>query len=365
MNDELHCLLALTRLPGLGLRGASLLYQQAGSAAALFRYKDRLEQLIPDISPRAVTAFASADEALRRAEAELTFADAHHIRCLTPDSPEWPVRLHHCDDAPLVLFYRGTADLNARHILCVVGTRRCTDYGKALCREFLTELQRAVPRLLVVSGLAYGIDIHAHRAALGCGLPTVGVLAHGLDRLYPAMHRQTACDMLAQGGLLTEFMSGTVPDKGNFVRRNRIVAGMSDACLVVESADKGGALITAGIAQSYGRDVFAVPGRVGDPSSAGCNTLIRKSVAGLVECGMDVAEAMGWATAAQPVQRELFPDLSPVEERVVRALGGSDGKSVNQLVVETDLPVQELLSQLFELEMRGIVRSLSGGLYRV
>ena len=363
MSEEQICTLALDFLPGLGLRSALALYRAAGSAAALFRHADDLRRFLPDVPERVVNAFRSAGGALKKAEAEVRFAEEHHIRCLLQADSDYPVRLKECDDAPLALFYRGTASLNTQHILCVVGTRRCTDYGKKLCRELITDLKRLVPDVLIVSGLAYGIDIHAHRAALDCGLDTVGVLAHGLDRIYPALHRQTACDMLSHGGLLTEFRSGTVPDKGNFVRRNRIVAGMSDACLVIESADKGGALITAGIAQSYGRDVFAVPGRVGDERSAGCNALIRGNVAALVGSASDLAESMGWSVSAKPVQRELFPELSSAEASVVNALRGSDGKPLNQLVVETDRPVQELLALLFDLEMKGVVRALAGGLY--
>lgn len=185
--------------------------------------------------------------------------------------------MRECDDAPLALFYRGNADLNTLHIINIVGTRHATPYGQDICTRFLADLSALYPDTLIVSGLAYGIDIHAHRAALQNHFKTIGVLAHGLDRIYPAEHRKTAVSMLEQGGLLTEFTSGTNPDRQNFVKRNRIVAGMSDATVVIESAAKGGALITAELAESYHRDCFAFPGRCNDEYSIGCNNLIRKT----------------------------------------------------------------------------------------
>jgi DNA processing protein len=267
-----------------------------------------------------------------------------------------------------VLYYRGTADLNQTRVINIVGTRRSTPYGEDLIRQFITDLQQWCPQVLVVSGLAYGVDICAHRHALENGYETVGVLAHGLDQIYPRMHRATAIEMLRQGGLLTEFMSQSVADKINFVARNRIVAGMADATLVVESAEKGGSLITTGIAEGYGRDVFAVPGRVGDKASAGCNLLIRDNRAVLLQSAEEFVEAMGWATAkkeSEPVQRELFPELSPDEMAVFEALKDSDGKHLNMLTVETNIPIGQLSSILFEMELRGIVRLLSGGMYKL
>ena len=249
-----------------------------------------------------------------------------------------------------------------------MGTRKATEYGKSFCQRFLNDLATLCPDTLIISGLAYGIDISAHRQALAHGLSTIGVLAHGLDQIYPRMHRSTAIEMLSHGGLLTEFTSKSVADKINFVARNRIVAGMADATLVVESAEKGGSLITAGIAEGYGRDVFAVPGRIGDKASAGCNLLIRNNRAGLLQSAEEFVETMGWATAkkeSEPVQRELFPELSTDEMVVFEALKGSNGKHLNMLTVETNIPIGRLSSILFEMEMRGIVRLLSGGVYRL
>lgn len=308
MNEkELLCRLALPLLPGIGLVSARHLIQAAGSATMLFEHTHELPALIPGLSPKIATAFQHT-EVFRVCEAELSFAQKHQIQYLTEDDEAYPSRLRECPDAPLVLFYKGSANLNSRHILSIVGTRNATDYGKSLCQRFMQELSTLLPDTLIVSGLAYGIDIHAHREALSRGFDTVGVLAHGLDRIYPAVHRRTATEMLTQGGLLTEFMSGTNPDRQNFVKRNRIVAGLSDATLVVESGPKGGSLITAEIAESYQRDCFAFPGRVGDTYSTGCNVLIQKNRAALIQSAEDVVKAMNWdhtPVVPQVVQRQL------------------------------------------------------------
>ena len=252
----------------------------------------------------------------------------------------------------------------------MVGTRRATDYGKQFCADFLRDLAVLCPDALVVSGLAYGIDIHAHRAALANHLSTVAVLAHGLDRIYPYVHRKTAIDMLPQGGLLTEFLTGTNPDKHNFVSRNRIVAGMSDATIVVESAAKGGSLITAELAEGYHRDCFAVPGRITDESSIGCNRLIRDNKAALIQDAEEFVRIMGWAVAEQPVriegiQRNLFPELTEEEELVVRILMRQGDLHINALVVEADIPVNRMSALLFELEMKGVVKAMVGGVYHL
>jgi DNA processing protein len=258
--------------------------------------------------------------------------------------------------------------LDALHVVSVVGTRHATPYGADLCHSFVRDLKELCPDVLIVSGLAYGIDINAHRAALQYGFPTVGVLAHGLDRIYPAVHRKTAVAMLEHGGLLTEFMSGTNPDRQNFVKRNRIVAGMSDATIVVESADKGGALITAELAESYHRDCFAFPGRTTDVYSKGCNSLIKNNKASLILSVEDFVEAMGWIAhkPKEVVQRELFPDLTEEEKKVVDLMQQlSDGIQINTLVVEANIPINRMSALLFELEMKGVVRALAGGVYRL
>ena len=367
-DQELLYRLALTLLPGIGNVGANKLLRTAGNATVLFEHSNELEDIVPDVSPKLKDVFDCPDT-LRLCEAELNFAEKNRIACLTDADEAFPSRLRECDDAPIVLFYRGSADLNKQHIVSMVGTRNATDYGKELCLKFVTELHELMPDVLIVSGLAYGIDIHSHRAALQNGFDTVGVLAHGLDRIYPAVHRRTAVEMVSHGGLLTEFMSGTNPDRQNFVKRNRIVAGMSDATIVVESAAKGGSLITADIAESYQRDCFAFPGRITDHASEGCNALIRANRAALLQNAEEFVQAMGWdkkKTAPRNVQRQLFPELSEEEQIIVSLLQKQpDGLQINTLVVESNIPVNRMSGILFELEMKGIIRMAAGGVYRL
>lgn len=367
--NEQACCLALTRTPGLGLTGACTLIKSMGSATAVYEQRTALKTLIPGISGKVVKALGER-EPFARAEEELDFCEKNQIRCLSFYDEAYPSRLRECSDAPLVLFYRGNADLNALRIVSIVGTRHATPHGQDLCLRFLDDLQQLCPDTLVVSGLAYGIDIHAHRASLQHGLKTIGVLAHGLDRIYPPEHRKTAINMLEQGGLLTEFMSRTSPDRQNFVKRNRIVAGMSDATLVIESAAKGGALITAELAGSYHRDCFAFPGRYNDPYSIGCNNLIKTNQATLITSAEDLVKAMNWAcTSAETrpvVQRQLFPEVSEEESRIIQRLQKTpEGLQINMLVVETNIPVNRMNALLFELELKGMVRALAGGVYRL
>ena len=337
-REECICSIALTQVPGIGHIWAKKLVDGIGSAADVFRFRQELPERLPGVNNRVVEAL-DCPQALVRAGEEYEFAEKNHIQCLTLADERYPSRLRECDDAPIVLFFKGNADLNALRIINMVGTRNATEYGKQLCASFLRDLKILCPEVLVVSGLAYGIDIHAHRAALANSLPTIGVLAHGLDRIYPSVHRKTAVDMLQQGGLLTEFLTGTNPDKHNFISRNRIVAGMADATIVVESAAKGGSLITADIAESYHRDCFAFPGRTMDASSQ--------------------------SRKAENVQRNLFPELSEEEQRIVSLLQAQGALQINTLVVEADIAVHKMNAILFELEMKGVIRILAGGMYQL
>lgn len=369
MQDEQIYTLALTRIPGLGLMGAYNLVRTLGSASAIFQHRKELKELVPEVSDKLIKAL-DCPEAFHRAEEELKYAEKNQIQCITLNDAAYPSRLKECEDAPLALFYRGNAPLNALKVISMVGTRHATAYGEDLCQSFIRELKELRPDVLIVSGLAYGIDICAHRAALQHGFATIGVLAHGLDRIYPTAHRKTAIDMMNHGGLLTEFMSGTNPDRQNFVKRNRIVAGMSDATIVVESAIKGGALITAELAESYHRDCFAFPGRTTDIYSAGCNEIIRNNRASLLSSAEDFVNAMGWNLTNNKtkdvIQRELFPELSEEEKKIVQVLHrNSDGIQINTLVVETNIPINRISAILFELEMKGVVRALAGGVYRL
>ena len=341
--------------------------ETAGSASEIFANLSSLPDILPGASPR-LKFLLSDPEAFRRAEEELEFADAHGIDVICYNDDSYPYRLKECDDAPIVLYGKGNYNLNAEHIVSVIGTRKATVYGKDMCEKFVKELSELMPGTLVVSGLAYGIDVCAHRTSLSVSLPTVGVLAHGLDRIYPSLHRDTAKAMLDNGGLLTEFMSRTAPLPANFVRRNRIVAGISDATVVIESAAKGGSLITASIARSYNRDCFAYPGKTTDANSAGCNTLIAKNRAALITSAADFVEAMNWEPQAtrknKPAQLQLFSDLSPEEELLMNYLAKfPEGVQVNRMVVDTDIPVNRLMTILFELEMKGAVKALAGGRY--
>lgn len=369
MQDEQIYTLALTRIPGLGLMGAYNLVRTLGSASAIFQHRKELKELLPEVSDKLIKAL-DCPEAFYRAEEELKYAEKNQIQCITLNDAAYPSRLKECEDAPLALFYRGNAPLNALKVISMVGTRHATAYGEDLCQSFIRELKELRPDVLIVSGLAYGIDICAHRAALQHGFATIGVLAHGLDRIYPTAHRKTAIDMMNHGGLLTEFMSGTNPDRQNFVKRNRIVAGMSDATIVVESAIKGGALITAELAESYHRDCFAFPGRTTDIYSAGCNEIIRNNRASLLSSAEDFVNAMGWNLTNNKtkdiIQRELFPELSEEEKKIVQVLHRNpDGIQINTLIVETNIPINRISAILFELEMKGVIRALAGGVYRL
>lgn len=369
-KEVLHCL-ALQQIPGIGIISARSLYEVFNNATDVFaRRSDMVHYTHP--AQRKLIKALDCPEAFRRAEREMEFAEKNGIQCIAISDRRYPSRLRECPDAPLVLFYKGNADLNSLRVVSMVGTRNATDYGRQLCNDFIRDLKSLCSEVLIISGLAYGIDIASHRASLAHGLPTVGVLAHGLDRIYPSVHRRTAIEMLEQGGLLTEYMSGTNPDRQNFVQRNRIVAGMCDATIVVESAAKGGALITAGIAMGYHRDCFAFPGRVGDACSVGCNALVRDNKAALILSAEDFVKAMCWDSAITEksvpvaVQRQLFVDLSPEEEVLVSTLGKhGDGLQINTLVVEADIPINRASALLFELEMKGVVRALAGGVYKV
>ena len=371
-TQELICAIALTKLKGLSLLNARTLYDALGSASEVFAHRKDIMSVIPDASPRLVEALSHVEDATKEAEQEMEFVEKKRLKVLTLNDDAYPQRLKECEDAPLVLFNYGDADLNRQHIINVVGTRKCSEYGREVCLNFVAELKTLCPDVLIVSGLAYGIDICAHRAALDNGIDTVAVLAHGLDNIYPSMHRQTAADMIHRGGgLLTEYTTQTRPEKMNFVRRNRIVAGMCDACVVVESPKKGGSLITAELSNSYNRDVFAFPGRVYDEYSAGCNKLIRENQATLLTGAEDMLQALGWHSAAdnavrsQAVQQDLFPDLSDEEQLLVNALKKVDDKHINQIAFDTNIPYSRASMILFDLEMKGIVKALGGARYRL
>ncbi|MBQ9645980.1 MAG: DNA-processing protein DprA [Prevotella sp.] len=373
MNEqEIYYTIALTRMTGFSFQVALQLRREMGSAKAVYEQRHDLRQVMPAISDRLSGTLQNWDDALARAAREMEFMQKHHIRCLCYGDADYPQRLAECPDAPLALYYLGSADINRRRVVSIVGTRHCTAYGQDLIRHFVADLRLSCPDVLIVSGLAYGVDVCAHRQALENGFDTIGVLAHGLDELYPPRHRDTALQMVRQGGLLTEYMSETRADKLNFVKRNRVVAGVSDATILVESAAKGGGLITTHIAQDYNRAVMAYPGPVGAPYSEGCNNLIRDNVAQLITSAADFVAIMGWQDDAElqrikavGIERELFPNLSPEEQAVVRKLDEAGDLQLNHLSVMLDRPIGQLSALLFQLEMKGVVRPMAGGKYHL
>ncbi len=360
--------IALTQIKGVGVMYARNLVSAVGDVEAVFTESARVLEKIPRISRRLIAEIRDP-EVMRRAEIELNFITKNNIQSLFYTDEDYPQRLTNCIDAPILLYAKGNVNFNREKIVSIVGTRNATKYGQDFCKKFCNELSERYPDLLIVSGLAYGIDIHAHRAALANNLSTVAVLGHGLDRIYPNVHRHTAIEMLESGALLTEFPSQTNPDRHNFVRRNRIVAGMADAVVVVESGEKGGSLITADIANSYYREVFAVPGRISDNASAGCNKLISDNKAVLLQQVDDFVAHLGWSASgkktAEPKQKELFLNLSEDEEKIFNILNGNEPMQVNMLAIELDTPVSELFFTLLELEMKNVVQALPGGVYKL
>ena len=373
MNEQqLLYNIALTRIGHFSLASALHLYRTLGGGEEIFLHRNDIQDILPDCSPRLIDNLKDWSEPLKRAEVELEFCRNNNIRVLCLGDDDYPKRLEDCADAPLVMYYKGNANLNQSRVINIIGTRHCTTYGADFIRRFIHDLRAICPEVLVVSGLAYGVDINAHQQALAVGYETVGVVAHGLDYLYPAAHKDVAREMVEHGGLLTEFMTCTNADKGNFVRRNRIVAGMSDACILIESAAHGGGMITAGIAFDYGRDVFALPGRVGDHFSTGCNNTIRDNKAMLLTSAEDFVKAMGWEDDAlrieaqkRGIERQLFPNLTPEQQRIVDVLSKTNDLQLNQLAAQTDIPIGDITSILFQMEMMGVVKPMAGGNYHL
>jgi DNA processing protein len=373
MNEqELLASMALTQVPYLSLATLHELYDRFGSATLILQNSNNIRDVLPDAAPRLVSALADTSAAVHRAEAEYKWAQDNGVSVIPMNSLLYPQRLAGCPDGPVVLYGKGTADLNARRVISIVGTRHCTLYGQDVIRQFMHDLHSLCPDVLVVSGLAYGVDINAHREALANGFPTVAVLAHGLDQIYPYVHHATATAMLANGGLLTEYMSQTKVMKGNFVQRNRIVAGLADATILVESAAKGGGLITLGIANDYHRDTFAFPGAVNAVYSQGCNNSIRDNQAMLVSCAEDFVKSMGWMDDSalseakkRGIERQIFPDLTDDERKVVDILSETNNLQINILTVKSAIPINRLTSLLFSLEMKGVIKTMAGGCYHL
>ena len=364
MDEELKYKIAITLIPGIGDILAKNLIAYCGGAEAVFKEKKQNLIKIPGIGT--ITADSiKKQNVLARAEKEITFILKYKIQPLFFLDDAYPKRLKQCADSPVMLYYKGNADLNAAKIISIVGTRNATTYGKTICENFIAEL--AGMDVLIVSGLAYGIDICAHRAALENNLATVGVLAHGLDNIYPSVHTATAKKMVENGGLLTDYLSETNPDKENFPKRNRIVAGMADATVVVESKNGGGSLITADIANSYSRDVFAFPGRIDDACSEGCNNLIKINKAALIQSAKDIVYIMGWEEkinkGKKKEQLQMLVNLNPEEELIVGVLKEKGTVNVDDICYASKLTMSKVSTLLLTLEFSNVVKSLPGKMY--
>ena len=366
--EKLKFRIGITLINGVGNNLAKNLIAYLGSEEAVFKETPKALSKIPGIGSSLAKEIINHKEALVRAEKEIEFILKNKIQYLYYADKNYPFRLKECPDAPLILFTKTARNLNDGKFVSVVGTRNATAYGKEICNHFIQTLA-AVPNLAVVSGLAYGIDICAHKAALDNHLPTLGVIAHGLDKIYPPTHRSVAVRMLDKGGLVTEYLSNTNPDRPNFVQRNRIIAGLSDAVVVVESGIKGGALITAGLANDYNRDVFTFPGRIHDEWSKGCNKLIQQNRAALIHSADDFTRLMGWEDSLSPqkqiVQTELFINLSDEEMQIFTVIRKHpDGIHVNELSILSAMPYSKLTALLLQMEFKGLVKCLPGNVYK-
>ncbi|MDP4291104.1 MAG: DNA-processing protein DprA [Bacteroidota bacterium] len=363
-DQELIYRIALTLIPGVGDVLAKKLIACCGSVEAVFAEKQDMLLRIHGVGP-VVSKSIRNRESFLRAEKEVRFLQRYSIKPLFYLDSDYPERLKQCEDHPTMIYYKGTADLNHVRPIAVVGTRRVTEYGKIECKKIIDGLAPFEP--MVVSGLAYGVDTCAHKSSLEAGLFTIGVLGHGLDRIYPSQNKQLAGKMLNQGGLITEFVSETKPDAENFPRRNRIIAGLCDAVVVIEAGLKGGALITADIANSYNRDVFALPGRVTDFFSEGCHFLIKTNRAALIENAADLVYAMGWQANnnGKAPQLKLFEELTDEEEKLVHILKEKGDVSVDTFVNESNMASGKVASLLLNLEFKGVIKLLPGKVYRL
>lgn len=363
LMNELLYQVALTKIPLVGAVTAKNLVSYCGSAEAVFKATKKQLLKIPGIGN--VTVANVLDKAsLDLAEQEIEFIEQQNVRPIFYLDDDYPKRLRQNNDAPVMLYFKGNAELNTSRIIGIVGTRTPTPYGISICEKLVEELKPYNP--LVVSGLAYGVDATAHKKCVEIGLPTLAVLGHGLSTIYPAQNRKLAERMIENGGVLTEFASHVPPDRENFPMRNRIVAGLCDALIVVETAERGGSMITANLASGYSRDVFAVPGRVKDKFSQGCNLLIKKNIASLIHNADDVARHMSWASKKEDSvsnQPKLFLELTEPEKKIVDLIQEKEELGVDQLSYLTHMRNTELAALLLNLEFQGVVRSLPGKRY--
>ena len=365
-NNELFYQLALTLVPHVGDVRAKALVNHFGSAEAIFKAKLHNLERIEGMGLLGASAIKAFDD-FSLVEEEMAFIEKYKIQTLFLTDQKYPQRLLQCYDPPAMLFYKGTADLNASKMVAIVGTRKCTEYGTTFTDKLVNTLEEE--NVVIVSGLAYGIDAAAHKAALRYKLPTVGAVAHGLNKMYPAAHAELAKDMLKQGGgIITEFFSHTKADIHHFPLRNRIVAGMCDATVVIESEINGGSMITAKLADGYNRDVFALPGRTTDKKSSGCNYLVKLNKAILLTEPEDLMEAMGWKknNAKKPsLQRELFIELSPEEKAILQLLQEKETVHIDEINLRSGLSSSITAATILNLELKHVIASLPGKMYKL
>jgi DNA processing protein len=367
MSETLKYKIALTLIPNIGDILAKRLVAYCGSPEGVFKEKKQALEKISGIGAIYADSVRKVnDYVFKRAEEEMVFIEKNNITPLFYLDKNYPKRLTYCEDSPVMLYFKGNTDLNTQKVISIVGTREPTEYGKKVCEKLISDL--AVYNVTIVSGLAYGVDICAHKAALESKLPTVCALAHGLNKIYPSVHQSIAQKMLEHGGWLSDFMSNTNPDKENFPKRNRIVAGIADATIVIESKKSGGSLITADIANSYSRDVFAFPGKVDDICSEGCNNLIKQNKAALIQSAADLIYIMGWEKTENKKtiqQRQLFIELKPEEETLVNVLKEKEQINIDDICLISKMPMSKVSSLLLSLEFSGMVKSLPGKIYRL
>jgi len=363
-NKEILYYLILQSAEGIGDINAKKLISHCGSAQAVVEEKSFNLQKIPGIGSYTIKGLNNTS-LYHNAEKELEFINNNNIEALTFVNEKYPKNLKHCVDGPVLLFQKGNINLLEQRIISIVGTRMITNYGKSFLKEFIVELQKYNP--VIVSGLAYGVDVYAHQQAIKNNFQTLAVLAHGLDTIYPNKHKREALEMQTNGGLLTEFWSNTNPDRENFVKRNRIVAGLSEATIVIESATKGGSLITAGIANSYNRDVFAVPGRTTDEYSKGCNQLIKTNQAALINTVKDLAYLLNWEIeekdSKKVIQKQLFVELDEHEENVYNFLLKEGKQNLDHIALNCKYPIHKTANLLLKLELKGVTKPLPGKIY--
>jgi DNA processing protein len=363
LNEDIKYQIAISHVPGIGPILAKHLINTIGSAKDVMQCKIANLQKIEGVGlirARAIQAFDNYGWI----DDELKFIENHQIKCLYFQDEDYPEKLKHCIDAPVVLFYKGTVEINNKRVISIVGRRKNTEYGRKVTEDLIEKLQEYRP--LIVSGLAVGIDIIAHKSALSNGLNTLGVLAHGLDRIYPPNHRNTAKEMVEQGGLLTEFISGTIPDKQNFPMRNRIVAGIADATIVIETDIKGGSMITANLANGYNREVMAYPGSIYSNASSGCHYLIKSMKAHLISEANDLVELLNWETKKKKApQRELFIELSENEKIIFELLQKYEVMNIDEITFQSKLAPSLIAAATLSLEMQNIIVMQPGKVYRL